>query len=220
MAPWAAQLKPREPPSIAPQRRPAATYLIDDAELSEAVGSGQHTYHNYSHLHYGPLRLREALGNSLNIPAVKTLKFVGADQFLDRLRTLGVTSLTQHPDFYGDGLALGNGEVSLYEMAQAYTALARQGRYLPITALAEGTANRVERTVYSPAIGIWTRTTISGRDGDQDWHIHRLPRRVGYRVRLPAYGGRVDGQSRRQYDGWRNGRYWARHGVAFDFHRA
>ena len=90
-----------------------AATLIDDAELSESVGGGQHTFHNYSHRHYGPLRLREALGNSLNIPAVKTLKFVGQEAFLERLHSIGIVSLNQHPEFYGDGLALGNGEVSL-----------------------------------------------------------------------------------------------------------
>jgi penicillin-binding protein 1C len=146
-------LTPRQPGStmkpllyaLALERGWTAATLIDDSELSESVGGGQHTFHNYSHVHYGPLRLREALGNSLNIPAVKTLKFVKQDRFLDRLHELGITSLTQHPDFYGDGLALGNGEVSLYEMAQAYTALARQGRYMPLTFLAEeaGASNDV-----------------------------------------------------------------------------
>jgi len=100
------------------------------------MGGGQHTFHNYSHRNYGLLRLREALGNSLNIPAVKTLKFVVADAFMDRLHRLGIDSLTQNPQFYGDGLALGNGEISLYEMAQAYTVLARGGRFVPLTALA------------------------------------------------------------------------------------
>jgi len=118
-------LTPRQPGStmkpllyaVALERGWTAATLIDDSDLSEAVGAGQHTFHNYSHRQYGLLRLREALGNSLNIPAVKTLKFVGEDAFMDRLRKSGVSSLTQHPDYYGDGLALGNGEVSLYEMA-------------------------------------------------------------------------------------------------------
>jgi penicillin-binding protein 1C len=138
-------LTPRQPGStmkpllyaLALERGWTAATLIDDSELAESVGGGQHTFHNYSHVHYGPLRLREALGNSLNIPAVKTLKFVQGDRFLDRLHEVGITSLTQHPDFYGDGLALGNGEISVFEMAQAYTALARQGRYMPLTFLAE-----------------------------------------------------------------------------------
>jgi penicillin-binding protein 1C len=153
-------LTPRQPGStmkpllyaLALERGWTAATLIDDTDLSEAVGGGQHTFHNYSRRQYGLLRVREALGNSLNIPAVKTLKFVGEDDFMERLRLLGVTSLTRHADYYGDGLALGNGEVSLYEMAQAYTVLARQGRFQALTILADDTAPRPESTVFTPAI--------------------------------------------------------------------
>jgi penicillin-binding protein 1C len=153
-------LTPRQPGStmkpllyaLALERGWTAATLIDDAELSESVGGGQHTFHNYSHRHYGPLRLRDALGNSLNIPAVKTLKFVGEEAFMTRLHALGVTSLTQHPEFYGDGLALGNGEVSLYEMAQAYTVLARAGRYEPLTLRADDTLARPETRVVPAAV--------------------------------------------------------------------
>jgi penicillin-binding protein 1C len=153
-------LTPRQPGStmkpllyaLALERGWTAATLIDDAELSESVGGGQHTFHNYSHRHYGPLRLREALGNSLNIPAVQTLKFVGADAFMQRLHDIGISSLTQHPDVYGDGLALGNGEVSLFEMAQAYTVLARGGRYEPVTLRLDDPAPRHEVSVYSPAV--------------------------------------------------------------------
>jgi penicillin-binding protein 1C len=153
-------LTPRQPGStmkpllyaLALERGWTAATLIDDADLSEGIGGGQHTFHNYSHRHYGPLRLREALGNSLNIPAVKTLKFVGGDAFMERLHAVGVTSLTKHPEFYGDGLALGNGEVSLYEMAQAYTVLAREGRYQPLTLLANDPVPRPEVSVFTPAV--------------------------------------------------------------------
>ena len=129
-----------------------AATLIDDSDLSESVGGGVHTFRNYSRVHYGPIRLREALGNSLNIPAVRTLKYVGREPFLARLHALGIVSLAQHPDFYGDGLALGNGEVSLLEMAQAYTALARGGRFLPPTALTEPDTMRRDSAVYPPAV--------------------------------------------------------------------
>ena len=84
--------------------------------LSVPVGRGLHSYHNYSRTHYGPLRVREALGNSLNIPAVRAIQFVGVDNFLDCLHELGIQSLQQHPDYYGDGLALGNGEITLLEL--------------------------------------------------------------------------------------------------------
>jgi penicillin-binding protein 1C len=65
---------------------------------------------------------------------------------------MGVSSLTQHPQFYGDGLALGNGEVSLYEMAQAYTVLAREGRFKALTLLADDATPRPEVNVFTPAI--------------------------------------------------------------------
>lgn len=105
---------------------------LDDVPLSEPVGGGLHTFHNYSRVHYGWVTLREALGNSLNIPAVRTLQFVGVETFLDCLHRLGIESLRKRPDFYGSGLALGNGEITLYELVQAYGALADRGVYHPL----------------------------------------------------------------------------------------
>ncbi len=109
-----------------------AATLVDDSPLSETVGRGLHAYHNYSRTHYGPIRVREALGNSLNIPAIRAIQFVGVESFLDCLHKLGIRSLQQHPDYYGDGLALGNGEITLLELVQAYTVLARRGIYRPL----------------------------------------------------------------------------------------
>jgi len=119
--------------------------MIDDSALAERVNGGLHEYRNYSRTHHGVISVREALGNSLNIPAVKALQFVGAAPFLDKLKALGVRSLDRHPDVYGDGLALGNGEVSLYELVQAYTALAREGRYRPLTVFDDEREGRADR---------------------------------------------------------------------------
>ncbi|HEY9547021.1 MAG TPA: penicillin-binding transpeptidase domain-containing protein, partial [Solimonas sp.] len=110
-----------------------ADTTIDDAELRERINGGLHEYRNYSRTHYGTVTVAEALGNSLNIPAVKALQFVGQAPFLERLQALGVQSLTESPDYYGDGLALGNGALTLYELVQAYTALARDGLWQPLT---------------------------------------------------------------------------------------
>ncbi len=127
-----------------------AATMVDDSPLSESVGRGLHSYHNYSRIHYGPLRVREALGNSLNIPAVRAIQFVGVDKFLDCLRQLGIRNLQQHPDYYGDGLALGNGEITLLELVQAYTVLARQGIYRPLTCLlTDGSRPQQTRRIFS-----------------------------------------------------------------------
>lgn len=154
-------MTPRQPGStlkpflyaLAVQKGWTAATLIDDAPLAQAVGMGLHHYHNYSRTHYGTLRLREALGNSLNIPAIRTMAFVGVQAFLTHLYQLGFQSLTQHPDHYGDGLALGNGEVTLYELVQAYATLARHGMSRPFrSTLAPETQAVPDRRIYSPEV--------------------------------------------------------------------
>lgn len=114
-----------------------AATVIDDAPLAADVGPGLHAYQNYSRRFYGPIALRDALGNSLNIPALKALHFVGSSAYLGLLRESGFTSLNEHPEIYGDGLALGNGAVSLYELVQGYAALANGGHFRPLTVLLE-----------------------------------------------------------------------------------
>ena len=86
---------------------------------------------NYSHRFYGPMRLRPALANSLNISAVKVLaeKAGGPPALLQRLRASGVTTLPLPADHYGLGLTLGNSEARLLELTNAYACLARLGEY-------------------------------------------------------------------------------------------
>jgi penicillin-binding protein 1C len=124
-------------------------FEILDTPLTNAVGRGLHTYHNYSRSFYGWVSLRQALGNSLNIPAVKTIRFVGYESYLRLLHLMGFESLDRHPDFYGDGLALGCGEVSLYQMVQAYAALANRGVFRPLTLYADGGSPLFSRRIFS-----------------------------------------------------------------------
>ncbi|MBU1193304.1 MAG: transglycosylase domain-containing protein [Proteobacteria bacterium] len=123
--------------------------LIDDTPLTEPVGTGLHPYHNYSGSFYGPVSLRHALGNSLNIPAIRTIQFIGVENYLSQLFGMGFKSLVKHPDFYGPGLALGNGEVSLFEIVQAYTVLARHGNFIPLTGQAEHPVNHPSSQIFS-----------------------------------------------------------------------
>jgi penicillin-binding protein 1C len=128
-------LTPRQPGStlkpllygLALSRGWTAASIIEDSPLSEAVGAGLHAYNNYSRVHYGPVTLRTALGNSLNIPAIRTIQKFGKESFIELLHAAGFSSLTKNSDFYGEGLALGNGEVTLLELTRAYLALARRG---------------------------------------------------------------------------------------------
>jgi len=77
--------------------------------------------------------LRTALGSSLNVPAVRTLVLVGEEPFLQRLRALGLATLKEDADFYGYALALGGGEVTLLDLANAYRTLANGGRHQPVS---------------------------------------------------------------------------------------
>jgi penicillin-binding protein 1C len=124
-----------------------AATVLDDEPIAEAVGTGLHNFRNYSRHYYGPIRLREALGNSLNVPAIKTIQFTGRVELFELLGELGVSSLTEHPDFYGDGLALGNGEISLFELVSAYAVLARGGVRRPLKWTRDERVGREERRV-------------------------------------------------------------------------
>ena len=114
-----------------------AATLIEDEPLVQAHGAGIHRVRNYSGSYYGQVTLREALANSLNVPAIEAVKFVEVDNFLGLLRFLGFSSLNRESGFYGEGLALGNGEVTLLELVRAYSVLANRGVLKPLSFTSE-----------------------------------------------------------------------------------
>ena len=83
---------------------------------------------NYDRQYHGPVRLREALACSYNIPAYRVLEAIGVGALYHRLHQFGFDSLRERPSFYGPGLTLGNGEVTLLELTRAYSILARGGK--------------------------------------------------------------------------------------------
>jgi penicillin-binding protein 1C len=111
--------------------------LISDIPTHYRMPSGIYSPKNYSETFHGPVRLREALANSLNVPAVRTLAKIGTEKFLKRLREYQFDSLDKEADYYGVGLALGGGEVSLYELTRAYMCLARMGHFSPVREITE-----------------------------------------------------------------------------------
>lgn len=125
---------------------PATT--LPDVELHFPSEAGDFRPRDYDgHLH-GPVRLREALANSYNVPAVYTAAVLGPARLLGRLRELGFASLDRPAEHYGVALALGDGEVRLLDLAAAYATLARGGTFLPPRAL----------RAYREPGGVWKRS--------------------------------------------------------------
>jgi peptidoglycan glycosyltransferase len=95
---------------------------------------------NYNQKFNGPVRMRTALANSLNIPAVLALKQAGIEPTIDLLRRMGIRGLNRGADFYGLSLTLGGGEVTPLDLTTAYNTLASGGYYLPPTPILKITA--------------------------------------------------------------------------------
>ena len=112
-----------------------AATVLPDVELSLPMKDGSFRPNNYDGRFHGPVRLREALANSYNVPAVFTADALGARGILARLVDLGIGTLREDPDFYGAAIALGDGEVRLLDLASAYATLARGGVAIPPVAV-------------------------------------------------------------------------------------
>ena len=89
---------------------------------------------NFNNRFNGPVRTRIALASSLNVPAVSILNKVGVQNYLEKLYELGFESLRRDGrGLQADlGLALGAGEVSLYELVPAFSVFVRDGLYVPL----------------------------------------------------------------------------------------
>lgn len=122
-------------PTSAPRNPYARTFI--DAPTTFATPTGPYRPENFDRTFHGEVSLRVALGSSLNIPAIKALDEIGVPTALGLLRRLGLETLDDAADHYGLGLALGNGEVRLLDLAGAYATLGRLGVAKPVRWLAD-----------------------------------------------------------------------------------
>ncbi len=114
-----------------------AATVLPDVDLHFPTPDGDYHPNNYDGRFHGPVRVREALGSSFNVPAVVAASRVGPERLLARLLDLGFASLDRSARDYGLALALGDGEVRLIELAAAYATLARGGLSLAPRAVRE-----------------------------------------------------------------------------------
>jgi penicillin-binding protein 1C len=124
------------------RRQITAASLMDDSAIEVSTPSGLYAPQNYDKGYKGYVSVRTSLASSLNVPAVRTLMMTGLERFHERLRDLGLGSLTQPAEYYGYSLALGSAEVSLLELSNAYRALANGGMAGPATLVPRAVAPR------------------------------------------------------------------------------
>ncbi len=104
---------------------------------------------NYDGLFRGPMSLREALAQSINVPAIKVLYLAGINDTLKLAKSMGISTLST-ADHYGLTLVLGGGEVTPLEMTDAYAAFANDGVYFgttPILRIEDPQGNVIEDNI-------------------------------------------------------------------------
>lgn len=104
------------------------TILFDVPTNFDTTGEPSRAYEpeNFDGVFRGPVSLRTALAQSINVPAVKTLYLAGIDAVIENARRFGLTTL-QDPRHYGLSLVLGGGAVRLADLVHAYATLAAEG---------------------------------------------------------------------------------------------
>lgn len=121
---------------------------------------------NYDNKFRGPMTMRNALAQSINIPAIKTLYLSGMGDVLRLAKDMGITSLT-NANQYGLTLVLGGGEVSLLDMTSAYGVFANGGVRIPYQSILEiqkkdGTL--IEKPVGTPTVVLSENVTAQISD--------------------------------------------------------
>lgn len=127
--------------------------VLWDVKTDFPTPVGNYAPNNYDGGERGPVRLRDALQLSLNIPAVKLVYLVGVEPVLDFATSLGYTSFADHSAF-GLSIVLGGGEVTLLEHTATYGLFANEGiRHEPVSLLRVEDANGVVLEEWKPSKG-------------------------------------------------------------------
>ena len=104
---------------------------LEDLKRSYISPQGIYRPVNFNRASYGPVSMREALGNSLNQSAIFLINQIGYENFFKTVSLLGLNNYKEHDaDYYGLGLVIGNLEVKLIQLAAAYATLARGGEFM------------------------------------------------------------------------------------------
>jgi 1A family penicillin-binding protein len=130
-------------------------YVVLDEETNFGTENNPYIPQNYDGKFRGPVTLREALAQSLNVPSVKVLRdLAGLSDSIETARKLGITTLNKPMSFYGLSIVLGGAEVKLLDMVAAYSVFANDGYKIPLTPILkieDSKGNLIEeKTNYQP----------------------------------------------------------------------
>jgi len=130
------------------------TVVVDELTDFGVWGTEHYIPQNYDGRFRGPVTLRNALAQSLNIPAVRVLRdLAGLDDSITLAKKLGITTLNQPAGYYGLALVLGGGEVHLLDMVSAYGVFGNDGYRIepsPIIKIEDANGNIVYENKKSP----------------------------------------------------------------------
>lgn len=118
-----------------------ATVLWDERTIYTSPDGATYAPNNYDNSFHGPQRVRMALANSLNIPAVQALDFVGVETFVQQAHDLGITTFDD-PSRFGLSMALGSNEVRLLDLTNVYSTFRNAGKMRPTVSILKVTDSR------------------------------------------------------------------------------
>jgi membrane peptidoglycan carboxypeptidase len=146
-------LKPFTYISAMEQGMTPASILWDVKKTFPSMGTDRYEPKNYNGKWNGPVRMRQSVANSLNMPAIEALKYAGIGNTIDLFQRAGITSLKRGEGFYGLALTLGGGEVTPLDLTTAYNTLASNGHYYPPVAILK-VVNATGETIsqYTPPV--------------------------------------------------------------------
>lgn len=123
-----------------------ASDMLGDFPREFPTERGNYIPKNYDQAYHGPVSARAALASSLNIPAVLVAQKVGVKQIIETLDDFGMKTFEENDDFYGLGIALGNGEVRLRDLTAAYATLGRLGEGRRLRIFLADTSSSTEKS--------------------------------------------------------------------------
>jgi membrane peptidoglycan carboxypeptidase len=181
--------------------------LVDDREYKYAIATGFPLYpKNYDGQYHGVVTLHEALSNSLNVPSVKVLEYIGLENFYTFLGDQLSFTPIQEFDSYQYGIALGGLEMDLLTLTHYFTLFPRMGTIAPLRILKDSTEN----FSLPPQSNIQTKKTVAEKKYVQLVHtiisdrltgVNQFGLKGNLNIEAKEYGLKT-GTSRDFHDSW------------------